>query len=85
MEPEDSFLLEHIKKSLADSLTLSLLSLRLEKHGKALLFALYVDTEVLIELFHATGRLFTEQDIRSLYRKYFRGERCIVDQPSEEC
>ncbi len=37
---------------------------------------------MLIELFDKNGRLFTEQDIRSLYRKYFRGDFVISEQPS---
>jgi hypothetical protein len=37
--------------------------------------------QMLIELFDKNGRLFTEQDVRSLYRKYFRGDDVISDQP----
>ncbi len=40
-------------------------------------------SQTLIDLFDKNGRLFTEQDIRSLYRKYFRGTEVLSDQPGE--
>ena len=81
MEPEDAELRAKVKNALGDPLVLSLLSLQLERHGNDLLLSLYGDIELLIDLFDQNGRLFTEQDIRSLYRKYFRGEYTIENEP----